>query len=126
MKEKLLSFSFFSFHFLFGFKTSQRVTADKIKKVLSPLNSRRRLWANVSREPNSHPPCRQHVLTALEFDQPKSYHPVPGIAKNLFTPSPLVWKKLQFFNDVKAGTVVKHPPRDSEMTNGRSIAFRSA
>jgi len=34
MKAKLLSFPFFSFHFLFGIGTFQRVTAEKIKKFV--------------------------------------------------------------------------------------------
>jgi hypothetical protein len=34
MKAKLLSFAFFSFHFLFGNGSFQRVTAEKTKKFL--------------------------------------------------------------------------------------------
>jgi hypothetical protein len=74
MKAKLLSFPFFSFHFLFGNGTFQRVSAEKNKKDFSASKSRPRLSAEglsaVPRTPVFAVASRVDGIHG--FDQPKS------------------------------------------------------
>jgi hypothetical protein len=73
MKAKVLSFSFFNFHFLFGIGAFQRVTAEKIKKFSAP-----ELASQVARETLG---SLLHMLSWRRprfvgfrgFDQPKVY-----------------------------------------------------